>query len=615
MRTERASLDRGIRLHMAQESQPEGIVSGEMSGRGLRLVLAAAGVAGAVVLVAPEGAVGEESGAPASGESVAGILLVETEEAVQQVPDRLVVGFEENASSATVSAVIEEVDGTVTRSLPTIDASVIEVEGGQREEAVASLEAAPVVEYVEPEVFLEAADVLPNDALWSEQWGPKRVRAPAAWEATRGSGSVVVAVLDTGVDGAHSDLRGALVPGFDIVNRDTNATDDNGHGTAAAGVVAARTNNVHGQAGVCWSCAIMPVKVLGADGRGTTSAIASGILWAVAHGADVINLSLGGTGTTSALADAVAHAASEGVIVVAAAGNNGNRTVFYPAAYPQVISVAGTTSSDRRYEWSNYGSWVQVAAPGCNIAPDTSGGYVNFCGTSSAAPVVSGIAALAYSLQPTVLKTSFERALRSTAVPVGSMVQYGRVNALATLERLGLTRPRNVTRPSIGGTKRVGSFLEAREGTWAGKPTRFTYRWLRCNAAGRACATIRGATGATYRLRSADLRSRLRLRVRAHNARGGTTAVSLPTAEIRRGTATASRAATTAATTAGSEPPRTTDASAPQPAPAPPADVPPEGGDSPPSPPLDTVESGVQTIVGQVEQTAETAGEPVPRAP
>ena len=583
-----------------------------MSGRGLRLVFAAAGVAVAVVLFTPPRAVGEETGGSASGENVEGAVLEETEAAVQQVPDRLVVGFEESASSATVSAVIEEVDGTATRSMPAIDASVIEVEEGQTGEAVASLEADPAVEYVEPEVFLEATDVSPNDALWSQQWGPKRVRAPAAWEATRGSTSVVVAVLDTGVDAAHPDLRGALVPGFDIVNRDANPTDDNGHGTAAAGVIAARTNNVRGQAGICWSCAIMPVKVLGADGRGTTAAIASGILWAVAHGADVINLSLGGTGTTRALADAVAYAASEGVVLVTAAGNNGNRTAFYPAAYPQVISVAGTTPSDRRYAWSNYGPWVQVAAPGCNIAPDRGGGYINFCGTSSATPLVSGIAALAYSLQPTLSKSAFERALRSAAVPVGSMVQYGRVNARATLERLGLTQPRNVTRPTIRGTKRVGSILESRKGTWAGKPTRFTYRWLRCNTAGRACTNIRGATEAKYRLRAADQRSRLRLRVRARNAQGGATAMSAPTREIRHAAATAPQAATSAATAARSQPPPTTEASAPPPAPAPAAALPPEGSDSPASPPptpLDTLESDVQTVVEQVEQTA---GEALP---
>jgi subtilisin family serine protease len=588
-----------------------------MSEPGLRLVFAAAGVAVAVVLFAPPRAVGEETGGSASGENVEGAVLEETEAAVQQVPDRLVVGFEESASSATVSAVIEEVDGTVTRSMPAIDASVIEVEEGQTGEAVASLEADPAVEYVEPEVFLEATDVSPNDALWSQQWGPKRVRAPAAWEATRGSTSVVVAVLDTGVDAAHPDLRGALVPGFDIVNRDANPTDDNGHGTAAAGVIAARTNNVRGQAGICWSCAIMPVKVLGADGRGTTAAIASGILWAVAHGADVINLSLGGTGTTRALADAVAHAASEGVVIVAAAGNNGNRTAFYPAAYPQVISVAATTASDRRYEWSNYGSWVQVAAPGCNIAPDRGGGYIDFCGTSAATPVVSGIAALAYSLRPTLPKGVFERALRSAAVPVGSIVQYGRVNAARTLEKLGLTRPRNVTRPKIRGTKRLGSVLEARRGSWTGKPTRFSYRWLRCNTAGRACTKIRGARRAKYRLRSVDLRSRLRLRVRAKNTHGATTATSAPTRAIRRAAPTALRVASTASTATQSWPlPPTTEPNAP-----PPAARPPEGDDtspsqpSPPSTLVDTLESEMQTIVEQVEQTAETASEAIATTP
>jgi subtilisin family serine protease len=183
-----------------------------MSGHGLRLVLAAVGVAGLVVLVAATPAVGEGTDDPANAETVEGTILAETEQAVQYVPDRLVVGFEETASSATMSAVIEGVDGTVKRSLPAIDASVIEVQDGQADEAIASLEAAPAVKYVEPEVLLHAAGVSPNDTLWPEQWGPRRVRAPAAWEATRGSASVVVAVLDTGVDAAHLDLRELSCP-------------------------------------------------------------------------------------------------------------------------------------------------------------------------------------------------------------------------------------------------------------------------------------------------------------------------------------------------------------------------------------------------------------------
>jgi subtilisin family serine protease len=581
-----------------------------MRGHGRRLVLAAFSAAGSVVLLAPPLAVGEETGDSAGPETVEGTVLAKTQAAVQYVPDRLVVGFDETASSETMAAVIEGVDGTVKRSLPAIDASAIEVQDGQADEAISSLEAAPAVEYVEPEVLLQAADVAPNDSLWSEQWGPKRVRAPTAWEATRGSASVVVAVLDTGIDAGHADLSGAVVPGFDVVSNDFDPQDDNGHGTAAAGVIAARTNNAQGQAGVCWNCAVMPVKVLGASGSGTTSAIASGILWAVAHGADVINLSLGGTGTTSALADAVAQAASRGVVVVAAAGNNGNTSPFYPAAYPQVLSVAATTSADGRYEWSTYGSWVQVAAPGCNIAPEAGGGYVNFCGTSAATPVVSGIAGLAYSLESTLSKSTFELALRSAAVPLGTIVQYGRVDAAATLEALGLMPPVNEVRPSIVGTPRVGSVLETRKGRWSGTPTRFSYRWLRCNTRGRACAAVKGATAAKYRVTSRDRRSRLRVRVRARNANGVETARSAPTREILIAVA---RSVTSSAASAGAlETSPSKEASLPPPPSAPPGGS--EGGSdpAPPPTPVDTVTSALQIVVDGVEQAA---GEAVPSNP
>jgi subtilisin family serine protease len=583
-----------------------------MFRRGLRWLLAALGVAGVMGLLTPPPAVGDETGASVTPETVEETVLAETQTAPQYVKDRLVVGFAETASPETMAAVIDGVDGTVKRSLTVIDARAIEVPDGEKDEAIASLEASPVVDYVEPEVLLEAADVAPNDALWGEQWGPRRVRTPAAWEATRGSASVVVAVLDTGVDVSHPDLRGALVSGFDVVNSDADASDDNGHGTATAGVIAARTNNAEGQAGVCWNCSIMPVKVLGASGSGTTSAIASGILWAVAHGADVINLSLGGTGTTLALADAVAHAAGQGVVVVAAAGNNGSTTPFYPAAYPQVISVAGTTSSDGRYDWSNFGSWVQVAAPGCNVAPDPGGGYVNFCGTSSATPVVAGIAGLAYSLEPTLSRSAFEQALHGAAVPLGTMVGYGRVDAFETLEALGLTPPLNVVRPSIRGTPRVGSVLEARKGSWAGAPTGFSYRWLRCNTAGRACTAIKGAIAARYRVTSRDRRSRLRVRVRARNANGAETARSAPTREIL--IAVARSLLTVSAASAGAlETSPFKEASSPPPPNAPPGGGAGGGSDpAPPPTPVDTVTSALQIVVDGVEQAA---GEAVPTGP
>jgi subtilisin family serine protease len=129
-----------------------------------------------------------------------------------------------------------------------------------------------------------------------------------------------------------------------------------------------------------------------------------------------------------------------------------------------VISIGATVSSDRRYEWSNYGSWVQFAAPGCNIAADAGGGYVNFCGTSSAAPIMSGIAGLAHTLEPELTKNVFVQALQSAAVSIGSPVEHGRVDAAGTLDALGLMPPLNEARPKIDGTARVGSVLSIASG-------------------------------------------------------------------------------------------------------------------------------------------------------
>jgi subtilisin family serine protease len=556
-----------------------------------RLGLAAAAAAFLVVL--PASAVAQE------GAAVEGTELADTQGAVEYAADQLVVGFEEDATRTEVSQAVAEVDGTVTESLPAIDASVIDVPDGQASEAIAALQADPSVEYVEPEVLLQATDVAPNDSLWSQQWGPKRIGAPAAWEATRGAASVVVAVIDTGVDPLHADLAGAVLPGFDFINNDALALDDNGHGTAAAGVIAARTNNLVGAAGVCWNCSIMPVKVLSAEGWGSTSAIASGILWAVNHGADVINLSLGGTGTTTALADAVAHAASQGVIVIAAAGNNGNATRFYPAAYPEVISVGASDSSDQRYSWSNYGSWVQFAAPGCNIAADQGGGYVNFCGTSSAAPIVSGIAGLAHALEPELSKSTFVDALRAAAVSIGSAVQYGRVDAAGTLEALGLIPPLNEARPKIDGATRVGSILTARNGRWAGSPTDYAYRWQRCNSAGKSCTTIANATRSTYLLKSRDLRSRLRVKVKATNPNGSRTARSRPTSSVQPTAPTVQEVGTTAPSEEGSAPPPSGEPSPPPSEPPPPSGT---GGTEPT--PVEGVVSQVEGVAGSVEGTA-----------
>lgn len=352
------------------------------------------------------------------------------------VPGRLIIKFEDDARPEAVRAVLAGIEGELEARVDPLDVRVVDVPPADTQAALAEAAASPAVEYVERDAAVRSF-ATPNDTLWLEQWGPLLVDGPDAWDASMGSPSIVVAVLDTGIDGTHPDLQSSLVAGYDFVNGDSDPADDQGHGTASAGVIAARTNNGTGQAGICWRCSLMPVKVLDGNGSGSTSVVAAGIVWAVDHGARVISLSLGGEDSTQTLADAVAYAVDKGAIMVASAGNSGNANLNYPAAYPGVIAVAGTTQADELYSWSNFGAWVQVAAPGCNVAPYLNGEYVNFCGTSSAAPIVAGIAGLALSARPGATRAEVENALTLSATPLGSAVRSGRVSASGTLKALG----------------------------------------------------------------------------------------------------------------------------------------------------------------------------------
>lgn len=317
--------------------------------------------------------------------------------------------------------------------------------------AVALLRADPNVKYVEPVAVFTPTDVAPDDPYYSLQWGVQKVKAPAAWDKTTGSAGTVVAVLDTGVNPV-SELSGRVLPGFDFHNNDSDPADDDGHGTNATTVATAAGGNGAGIAGVCWSCKILPVKVMGRDpatgkSSGYSDVIAKGITWAADQGADVINLSLGGPTYTRVMADAVAYALSKDVIVVASAGNSNVSSRSYPAGYDGVISVGASEKDDTKTSYSNFNSaadpWISVAAPGTNAAQNAAGSYVYFSGTSSAGPVVAGIAGLARSLKPSVSVAEFRTALEGSAVPVaGGWVRNGRVDAAATLAALpGVTPP------------------------------------------------------------------------------------------------------------------------------------------------------------------------------
>jgi thermitase len=308
---------------------------------------------------------------------------------------QLLVKFNEHASAAASAAALKGADATEVGAIPAIGVRVVTVPSGRAAAALAGLQKASGVDFAEPNAQAQAADV-PNDPSVSLEWGLSKIRAPEAWSVSHSNSSVIVAVLDTGVSLSHPDLASKIATSKNFSSSST-VDDVNGHGSHAAGIAAAATNNGVGVAGLGYDARIENVKVLNDDGSGLYSAVAQGITWAADNGANVINMSLVGTSPSATLQSAIDYAWSKGVVVVAAAGNFANSTPTYPASYANVIAVAATTDLDRLASFSDYGDWVDVAAPGISIYSTIPGGYTYMSGTSMAAPYVSGLAALLFA--------------------------------------------------------------------------------------------------------------------------------------------------------------------------------------------------------------------------
>lgn len=295
---------------------------------------------------------------------------------------------------------------------------------------------------VEPDRIVHAL-LTPNDPGFPGQWGLTRIGAPTAWNTTTGNSTVTIAVLDTGVMLGHPDLSARIdaADQYDFANNDAVAADDDGHGTHVSGIAAATMNNGIDGAGVAPSSRIMPVKVLDASGSGNLSNVVDGIYWAADHKAAVINMSFGYTGAADpSLQQAVSYAVSKGVVLVAAAGNDGTYTKNeYPAACSGVIAVAATESGDSHSSYSNSGPYVDVAAPGSNIRSTTfDGGFDSMSGTSMASPFVAGLAALVKTRNPSFTPDQVAQRIEKTAVDLGTSGRddtfgYGRIDAAAAV--------------------------------------------------------------------------------------------------------------------------------------------------------------------------------------
>ncbi len=349
----------------------------------------------------------------------------------------------------------------VTASTPVerLGISRLSVLSGREAATVEQLQSRTDVLWAQPN-YLRQVAMSSNDPRFGDQWGLRRIEAPLAWDTTTGTSTVVVAVIDTGVDLNHPDLQGHLVDGYDFIRPDRAPQDDNGHGTHVAGTIAATLNNNVGIADVAPNVSVMPVKVFGRTGRGNDDGVAEGLYWAVDHGAWVINMSFGpafsGTQATPMVEEAIEYASSMGAVVILAAGNRGTSEPPTLSQSQGVISVAATMPNDARAPFSNHGPWVHVGAPGTGIMStffDGTSTYRIESGTSVAAPHVAGVAALLLSLRPSLSPAEVDAIIRSTANPLpGEDIGAGRLNAaraVAAARDLPLPAPSATPAPQL----------------------------------------------------------------------------------------------------------------------------------------------------------------------
>lgn len=351
------------------------------------------------------------------------------------VPGRLLVVGRRGVDTNREQSVIRMRGARMVRRIQALNVDVLEVPEESSEAVLSSLRDSGVFEIVERDYYARiAGNKEPNDPLFVRQWHLPQISAPQAWSITTGAPGVVIAIVDSGVDGTHPDLAPRLTPGWNFLLGSGDTTDILGHGTAVAGTVSAASDNGIGVAGVSWNSQIMPLAVVDQNAFATYSNIATAIQYAADRGVRIVNISIGGASSSVVLQNAVDYAWSKNVVIFASAMNDSASQPNYPAACNHVVAVSATDFSDSLASFSNYGPWVALAAPGISILTTSmGGGYGYWSGTSFASPIVSGVAALALSVNPSLtasaLVTLLEQTTDNPGAGFGELLGWGRVNA------------------------------------------------------------------------------------------------------------------------------------------------------------------------------------------
>jgi subtilisin family serine protease len=363
--------------------------------------------------------------------ALAGCLLIGIGAVSASPPDTLaLVTLQPLAANSAAEQLIASAGGRIVDTIKPLSIYRVALAADQAEADLAAIRSrADLVRSAEVEGE-QVAQVVPNDPLYRAfQWNLRRIGMEQGWDLRPSASDVLVAVLDTGVDLNHPDLKPNLLldQGYDFLNDLPSPQDDESHGTAVAGIIGAVGNNREGVTGIAWHVKILPIKALNSQGRGPDSAMVKAILYAADNGVRIINISSTGNRYSAALETAVQYAEDKGALVVAAAGNTGNadNAVNYPAAFDGVVAVAAIDGNDQLAPFSQRQSYVALAAPGVDV-PSTAwagagrGLYASQSGTSIAAPHVSGAAAILWALRPDLAAADIVAALRSSADKVAS---------------------------------------------------------------------------------------------------------------------------------------------------------------------------------------------------
>ncbi|MBI1756479.1 MAG: S8 family serine peptidase [Fimbriimonas ginsengisoli] len=388
---------------------------------------------------------------------VAPVLMLAATAPAQEpefVPGRLLVKFREGVNDVAAVHTIHAHGAFWASTIDGIGVKILALPDGAdpRAEAVA-FRNEKNVDFAEPDYVFQVAQttVTPNDP-WYANWQSdlKIINCPSAWTLTTGSSSIIVAILDTGIDSTHPDLASKVVPGWNVVANNSNTNDTLNHGTAVAGVVGALSNNGIGVASVAWQCPVMPIMIDDGTGHTSASSVASGLSWASNHGARVANISYM-LSPSSTVDSAASSFRSKGGVVVTSAGNTGANTTYQ--ADPYLITVSAT-SINTLYSWSSFGNNVDLSAPGDSESTVPGGGYSSFAGTSCAAPHVAGVAALVLSINPALSSANVESILETTATDLGATgwdmyFGWGRVDAYAAVLKAAGTVSTDTTPPTV----------------------------------------------------------------------------------------------------------------------------------------------------------------------